>query len=190
MVGLQGFSNSYWQYTGNWIVAFKICTCAVASSLKVCNLQYNQEMQAERKNTIQLVKLSVRKFHVSGWIKFYDNQNATKMFLQLAWWWLRTWNDYTFYTAFMREGVHRELVRSLLLVHRMLYGWTCASKVFSTAVVERGLMVQHMEELPLLQKASGYVEVSYRCMHNVAHTIVCADGFQVQHLQFIALIFF
>ena len=177
-------------------------------------------------------------------------EHASKVFLQLAWWWLRTWNRYTFYTAFMREGVHRELLRSLLQVHRMLYGWTCASKepllpcnwirgsfnqemhscsvgeqvvgkcvatgnygssncchgdwelatfytaffaggiggelvdsllmvhrmiaewtysskVFSMAVVKRGLMVRHMEELPLLQKASSYVEVSYGCIHNV-----------------------
>ena len=44
----------------------------------------------------------------------------------------------------------------------MIAEWTYSSKVFSMAVVKRGLMIQHIEELPKLQKAYKSVQVSYQ----------------------------
>ena len=72
------------------------------------------------------------------------------------------WELATFYTAFFAGGIGGELVDSLLMVHRMIAEWTYSSKVFSMAVVKRGLMIQHIEELPKLQKAYKSVQVSYQ----------------------------
>jgi len=44
----------------------------------------------------------------------------------------------------------------------MIAEWTYSSKVFSTAVVKRGLMIQHIEKLPELQKAYKSLQVSYQ----------------------------
>jgi len=69
---------------------------------------------------------------------------------------------YTFYSAFFAGGIGGKLVDSLLMVHRMIAEWTYSSKVFSMAVVKRGLMIQHIEELPMLQNAYKCVQVSYQ----------------------------
>ena len=72
------------------------------------------------------------------------------------------WELATFYTAFFAGGIGGKLVDSLLMVHRMIAEWSYSSKVFSMAVVKRGLMIQHIEELPMLQNAYKCVQVSYQ----------------------------
>lgn len=68
---------------------------------------------------------------------------------------------FAFLAAFFTGGgIDRLLADSLLMVHRMIVEWTHSGKVFPTAVVQRGLMVQHIDELSMLQQAWKSIQVS------------------------------
>ena len=59
-------------------------------------------------------------------------------------------------------GVNEMLVNGLMMVHMMIAEWTYSSKIFCNTIVEKGLMVQHIDELQMLQKASQSIQVSNR----------------------------
>lgn len=68
---------------------------------------------------------------------------------------------FAFLTAFFTGGgIDRLLADSLLMVHQMIVEWTHSGEVFPTAVVQRGLMVQHTDELSMLQQAWKSIQVS------------------------------
>ena len=68
---------------------------------------------------------------------------------------------FAFLTAFFTGGgIDKLLANSLLMVHQMIVEWTHSGKVFPMAVVQRGLMVQHIDELSMLQQAWKSIQVS------------------------------
>ena len=59
------------------------------------------------------------------------------------------------------DGINAMLVNSLMMVHKMIAEWTYSSKTFCKTIVKEGLMVQHIDELQMLQKAWKSIEVSF-----------------------------
>ena len=57
-------------------------------------------------------------------------------------------------------GINKMLVNGLMMVHTMIAEWTYSSKTFCNTIVEKGLMVQHVDELQMLQEASQNIQVS------------------------------
>ena len=52
------------------------------------------------------------------------------------------------------------LVNGLMMIHKLIAEWTYSSEAFCKVIVEEGLMVQHVNELQMLQKAWKSIQVS------------------------------